>query len=231
MLAHRAILAISFASLCTAGQWAKEPDGFMGAKFLLAEANLPPTLKPVKCIFDSDGKQCYFTAELADAHLDGLLVFSNDALGEVQCIFCRKFYSAIRDIFMERYGPENAEQDEGGVIWRGARVSIELHRDIRADDSPVGTIASLRHYYILGLYSELRHQILMRAAKALSSYEYQKIKREEEHKMDMREREEAADDDRFKALPYGTFSITLNAYVEATVKRKMEEKKKAAGAL
>ena len=235
--------------------WPKEPDSFRGAKFGSSQSEVRARFTFDGCVpfavslspeQNYDEKLCYFTFDLAEKLVAGVLTFQRDSFVEVSGVFTREAFPVLLDVFTQRYD-KPMFQDGDQRKWVGTTVSMQfdgvvsIERQAKVDDIQ-SCYCALRRKVVEKLYAfeyeqiKQRHEELDRREPIVSKQAREVIallhQTEQMEANKERNTLEAERDCReFAKRDYGLFSITNNSYAAQVAKRKADLKKKAAGIL
>jgi hypothetical protein len=216
--------------------WDKEPDSFRGVKFGSAEGDVRATLKPWLCGQSGDDGACYFHLDISSRQYNGIATFFNGRMSEVFCVFPESDFSAVRDVLVLAYGDPSRDDEDKALWWTGRSVTAELNRSLpEGRKIKVNQIAVTRAKFELDLALETHQRILnialdlfkqthdRRASDKMAADASKDFEKDEASAIESR--------DRFMARKYGSFSVSLNSYLNETARRANEQKKRDAAAI
>lgn len=187
----RLLLTVPFLVLaipCAAQQWDREPDSYRGVKWGTALADVPDELlgrTECLCISgpehhlckprpEKDPKKtpasrtCFDDFEVGQTHVHSGLMFVAERLAGATMAFDSTGYEALRDVFVEKYGPPKttkheelqnrmgARFDNEMLSWAGKDVEIDLARygsDLTKGHASIST-AVARAYFAAQIKAE-----------------------------------------------------------------------------
>jgi hypothetical protein len=198
--------------------WTKEPNSFRGARFGSSEATVRSKFNVEECTAD-DAKEpntCSFQFDISDTTAIGLLTFQNDSLVEVSGVFDPDSFATFRDVFVEQYG-KPLSQVKQDMKWPGKVVSVLLYQTLPTDHRSIVTKISLVRYKAQLNKALKLYQIQTDTAVKIFKINHDRMAydaktQDSDRQYEQRRRDAETENEKFNAVRYGGFTMTLNDY-------------------